>query len=220
MTDRLHLLVEGQTEESVVNNVLEPYLAARGWAVSVSLVKTKRPAAGPAHKGGVTRWAKLEVDIRLLLRDSSLDVLTTLFDYYAFPEDSPGMSTRPVGTPYERVEHVESALALAIGDRRFLPHVVLHELETWVFAAADQLGSFRAEPGLAARLRQDNATAGGPELVNDEPKTAPSKRLAAYCSGYTKTFDGPLAIADLGIDQLRAQCPHFDQWLMKLDATR
>jgi hypothetical protein len=214
---RIHLLVEGQTEEIVVNNVLGPYLTPRGWAVTTSLVTTKRPASGPAHKGGVTKWAKLELDIRLLLQDSSLDVLTTLFDYYAFPPDSPGMDTRPIGTPYERVGHVEEEVHTAIANQRFLPHLVLHELETWVFAAADQLGSFRAEPDLAKQLKSDVAEAGGPELVNEDPSTAPSKRLAAYCRGYTKTFDGPLAIAELGINRLRAQCPHFDQWLNKLD---
>lgn len=63
---RIHLLVEGQTEETVVNEVVAPYLADRGWWVSQSLVTTKRPAAGPAHKGGITTWSKLERDIRLL----------------------------------------------------------------------------------------------------------------------------------------------------------
>lgn len=181
------------------------------------MVTTKRPAAGPAHKGGVSTWAKLKKDIRLLLRDTSLDILTTVVDYYACPGDCPGMLTRPTGSPFIRVEHVERALSDTVADRRFLPHLVLHELETWVFAAADHLGSFHSDPDLADRLRKDNVAAGGPELVNDDPKTAPSKRLAEYCPDYTKTFDGPLAIAELGIEALRKQCPHFHQWLATLD---
>ncbi|MFC3450431.1 DUF4276 family protein [Amycolatopsis speibonae] len=60
--------------------------------------------------------------------------------------------------------------------------------------------------------------AGGPELVNDGLGTAPSKRLARYCASYSKTSDGPLVIADLGIDALRARCPHLDSWLTHLDA--
>jgi hypothetical protein len=92
---RLHLLVEGQTKEIVVNNVIEPHLRTRGWSVSQSIVTTKRPTTGPAHKGGVSSWSKLERDITLLLRNKELNVLTTLFDYYAFPADSPGMSSRP-----------------------------------------------------------------------------------------------------------------------------
>jgi len=215
---RLHLLVEGQTEEIVVNNVLEPYLRDRGWTVSMSIVATKRPASGPHHRGGVSSWAKLEQEIRLLLRNRDLQVLTTLFDFYAFPVDSPGMETRPASDPYQRVAHVEHAMSEAIADPRFVPHLILHELETWVFAAAEQLGWLLPDPGLVRRLQADVRDAGGPELVNDHPSTAPSKRLASYCATYSKTNDGPLAIADLGIESLRSQCPHFDKWIDLLES--
>ncbi|WP_394329664.1 DUF4276 family protein [Amycolatopsis keratiniphila] len=93
----------------------------------------------------------------------------------------------------------------------------MHELESWVFAAAEQLGWLFAGTDLADRLRRDVRGAGGPELVNDGFDTSPSKRLARYCKGYSKTNDGPLAIADLGIDGLRSQCPHLDSWLTHLD---
>ncbi|MCE6994571.1 DUF4276 family protein [Saccharothrix sp. S26] len=209
---RVHLLVEGQTEEVVADAVIRPHLEGLGWVTSLSLVKTKRPAAGPSHKGGITGWAQVQRDIKLLLNDTSLDVLTTVFDYYAFPVDCPGMADRPSGDVYERVGHVERCLAAAVGDRRFRPNLVVHELEAWVFAAADELGQFLG-PGLADRLRDDVRAAGGPELVNDGPATAPSKRLLDYCPGYVKTVDGPLAIQDLGLVRLRAACPHLDGWL-------
>ncbi|MCC8245275.1 DUF4276 family protein [Saccharothrix luteola] len=209
---RVHLLVEGQTEEVVADSVLRPHLEGLGWITTLSLVKTKRPAAGPSHKGGITGWAQVHRDIRLLLNDTSVDVLTTLFDYYAFPADCPGMADRPSGDVYERVGHVERCLADAVGDRRFRPNLVVHELEALVFAAADELGQFLG-PELAERLRADVSAAGGPELVNDGPTTAPSKRLLDYCPGYVKTVDGPLAIQDLGLARLRAACPHLDGWL-------
>jgi hypothetical protein len=213
---RLHVLVEGQTEEVVVNTVIGPHLRSFGWHTTYSLVKTKRPASGPSHKGGITSWRQVQTDIRLLLGDSSLEVLTTMFDYYAFPAESPGMADRPSGDVYQRVEHVERALAAAFGDRRLRPNLVLHELEAWVFAAADELGVLLGDE-LAALLRRDVLTAGGPEMVNDRPETAPSKRLLAYCPTYLKTSDGPLAIEELGIGKLRAQCPHLDAWLRTLE---
>lgn len=92
MPDRLHLLVEGQTEEEVVRLVLRPYLAARGWIVTSSIVRTRQSA--DARRGGVTSWAKIERDIRMLLGSTKLRVLTTLFDYYGFPPDAPGMADR------------------------------------------------------------------------------------------------------------------------------
>lgn len=210
---RAHVLVEGQTEEIVVNQLLSPHLAECGWWVSVSLVKTKRPAGGPSHKGGVASWGQVEREVRLLLRDSSLNRPTTLFDYYAFPENAPGMADRPKG-PNKRaqVEHVERALAEWSADRRFRPHLVLHELETWVFAAPDQVECLLGAE-VAERLRADVLAAGGPEGVNDGRETAPSNRLLDYCPAYGKTNDGPMILTDLGLPALRAQCPHLDAWL-------
>jgi hypothetical protein len=213
---RLHLLVEGQTERIVVRDVLQPYLESTGWLVGSSIVATKRPATGPARRGGVSSWGKLEREIRRLLRDSGLDVLTTIVDYYAFPQDGPGMDTRPVSGAVQRVTHVEKALAKVIGDPRFVPHLTLHEVESWVFAAADQLGEWLGSRELAERLTFDSAAAGGPELVNDAPATAPSKRLLGYRSDYVKTEDGPAAIMELGVAGLRSRCPHLDGWLSEL----
>ncbi|WET79744.1 DUF4276 family protein [Amycolatopsis sp. QT-25] len=213
---RLHILVEGQTEEIVVNNVLEPYLQNQGWMVTKSIVTTKRPATGPASRGGVSSWSKLKNEIMLLLRSSDIHTLTTLFDFYGFPADSPGMNDQPPCGPYDRVQHVERSLTTAISDPRFVPHLILHELETWAFAAAEQLGWLFSGSDLTTLLLKDVRDAGGPELVNDGPNTAPSKRLARYCASYSKTNDGPLAIADLGIEELTAQCPHFAAWLTQL----
>jgi hypothetical protein len=213
---RLHILVEGQTEETVVRDVLEPQLTAAGWWVEWSIVKTKRPAVGPAHRGGLSTWAKLENDIRNLLRDSSLGALTTLLDYYGFPLDAPGMSTRPVGSPHDRVAHVEQALSAHFNDFRFLPHLVLHELEAWVFAAHEELAELYGDKNLSGKLRQDVKLAGGPEMVNDDPATAPSKRLVRYRPDYIKVSDGPLAIGELGLSPLRKDCPHLDSWLASL----
>jgi hypothetical protein len=213
---RLHILVEGQTEETIARDVLEPHLGQFGWWITRSIVTTRRPAGGPAFKGGITSWPRLEREIRLLLRDSSLGILTTLFDFYAFPPDAPGMASRPNGSAIERVTHVEEALFEHFGDPRFLPHLVLHEIETWVFAASVQLGSL-FDMKLATQLQADVAAAGGPEGINDNPETAPSKRLARYCATYIKTQDGPLAVADLGVDRLRQTCPHLNEWLRSLE---
>ncbi|KZB86408.1 DUF4276 family protein [Amycolatopsis regifaucium] len=211
---RLHLLVEGQTEATVVRDVLSGHLQRQGWLVTYSTVRTQ--TSSKTYRGGVTSWPKLRRELKELLASAHLTVLTTLFDYYGFPTDAPGMATRPAGTATAKVEHVEKAMKTEIGDHRFVPHLVQHELESWVFAAGDQLAELRDDPTVAERITRDCAESGGPELVNDDPKNAPSKRLARYCPGYTKTLEGPLAIADLGIEGLRARCPHFADWLATL----
>ena len=118
---KLHILVEGQTEEVIVNNVIGPYLSSEDLYVTTSILKTKPSAGGhPAHVGGVSSWTKILKEIRLLLGDTSTTMLTTLIDYYGFPDDAPGMADRPIGSPYARVEHVESAIAGAVDSGRFL----------------------------------------------------------------------------------------------------
>lgn len=204
----LHILCEGQTEEMIARDILASYFVGVDAYVTWSVLTTKRPAGGPAFKGGVSTWLKLERELRLLLRDSSTKVLTTLLDYYAFPAEAPGMGDRPSGSPHERVRHVESSLSRAVGDMRFVPHLVLHETETWVLADCRRLGEVMGDPGPAAELQRIVHLESGPELVNDGVDTAPSKRIMSAYPQYAKTIDGPLVIAEVGLDVIRSTCPH------------
>jgi hypothetical protein len=202
----------------IASDILAPYFADAGAYVTWSVLTTKRPVGGSAFKGGVSTWPKLERELRLLLHDSSTTVLTTLLDYYAFPAEAPGMADRPHGSPQQRVRHVESALAKAVGDMRFVPNLVLHETETWVLADCHRLGEVMGEPGPAAELQRIVLHESGPELVNDGVDTAPSKRIMSGYPQYAKTIDGPLVIAEIGLDAIRSTCPHADDWLRELEA--
>ncbi|KOX22071.1 DUF4276 family protein [Nocardiopsis sp. NRRL B-16309] len=214
---RLHILCEGQTEEQLTKETLAPYFARADTYVSCSVITTKRTTIGGDAKGGVGRWSALQREIRGLLHDPSITVLTTLVDYYGAPSDTPGMATRTTGSPQAQVEHVEAAMAQTIDDGRFLPHLVMHETEAWVLACPEVLGELSGEQKLPERVRALTARAGGPEAINDGPDTAPSKRLRALMPGYRKTVDGPDAICLTGIDEVRRQCPHADAWFRAVD---
>jgi hypothetical protein len=215
---KLHILVEGPTEEVVVNNVISPYLSSENLYVTTSILRTKSPAAGrPAHAGGVSSWTKILREIRLLLGDTSTTMLTTLIDYYAFPGDAPGMADRPIGSPYARVEHVESALVDAVDNGRFLPHLVLHEIEAWVLVDCSRLADLLGNSPEVAQLAQAVAAESSPEMINDGTDTAPSKRIKLIYPTYIKTLYGPLIIADTGLDEIRRQCPHADAWLSAIE---
>lgn len=56
---RLHLLVEGQTEEAIVREVLEPWLRDRGFSVSLSMLVTQRPVGQPWRRGRVSSWTRI-----------------------------------------------------------------------------------------------------------------------------------------------------------------
>ena len=51
---KVHVLVEGQTEETFVRDVLYPHFEAKGLYLNSKLVTTKRPTVGPVYNGGVT----------------------------------------------------------------------------------------------------------------------------------------------------------------------
>ena len=132
---RVHILVEGQTEETFVRDVLMPHCAARDIYLHTILATTKRVKSGPNFRGGITGYGKVYNHIRRLLQDSYVAAVTTMIDYYGLPDDFPGMDDRPEGNCYARVDHVQTAWADAVGDRRFLPFLTLHEYEALLFSA-------------------------------------------------------------------------------------
>jgi hypothetical protein len=151
---KLHILVEGQTEEVVVNDVIRPYLSSDSLHVTTSILKTKRPAGGPAYKGGALNWQRqILPEIRLLLNDTSTTLLTTLIDYYAFPTDAPGMDSRPHGSPYDRVGHVEHALAIAVDSGRFLLPAWRCDGRSGRSGAPGRNGGAEVQPGTRQRRR-------------------------------------------------------------------
>jgi len=214
------VLVEGQTEEQVVNSCLAPYFVARGLFLTPSIVKTKRVVGGSHFKGGVLGYSQVHRDLGFLLHNTGVSVVTTLLDYYALPKDFPGMATRPDGRPKDRVEHVESTWATSVGDRRFVPHLVLHELEAWVYASPPCLESwmFDDDEKVIAAITAIAAAHPTPEDIDEGPQSAPSKRLCNAFAAYQKTLHGPVAISAIGIDRVRAVCPHFAQWIDRLEA--
>jgi hypothetical protein len=214
------LLVEGQTEERFVNECLAPYLLAKGLILErPTIVATKRVASGPNFKGGISSYGQVQRDLQRLLHDGHASIITTVLDYYALPKDFPGMASRPAGTPRSRVEHVEAAWAAAVDDRRFVPHLALHESEAWVYADSSKLDPymFDDDPAVIEAIAEIAAQHPTPEDIDDGPMTAPSKRLRKVFAAYQKPLHGPLAVSAIGIDRIRAVCPHFHQWLGRLE---
>lgn len=57
------------------------------------------------------------------------------------------------------------------------------------------------------------------ELINDTDTGSPSKRIIRHLPAYKdqKAQVGPLVAEDMGLDVLRKHCPHFDDWITKLE---
>jgi hypothetical protein len=220
VSKRVLILVEGQTEERFVKDVLAGEFYAKQLYFIPTLLVTKRVKDGPNFKGGVTCFAKFENDARRLLRSAGGALVTTMLDYYRLPTDFPGMSTRPRnGTPVQRVTHVEAAVANYFGSpSNFFPFFALHEFEAWLFSSTNELPRVMTELHKQAQFAKIRAGVKTPEEINERPDLAPSKRIEALFPAYKKTLHGPTVVSRIGLNKIRSECPHFNGWLRKLEA--
>ncbi len=220
---RLVVVVEGQTEEAFVKDVLAPQLVSRGVFAAATIVGTpRRRGSTPFNKGGGD-WARWERDIRRILAEQhQADArVSTMFDLYGLPPGFPGLATHGADLDTaRRCENLEAALASTFEDWRLIPYVQRPEFEALVLASLGSLRDlFDAPDDLAGIEALSGAIAEqAPEEIDDGKETAPSKRLLAHIPGYRKTVHGPLAVADVGLATLRARCPRFHAWLCRLES--
>lgn len=218
---RIYVYCEGQTEETFVRDVLGPHLWGFDVYVTAILAATKVvKRTGQRFKGGIVSYQHVKRDLRLLFRDQSMRAVTTMIDYYGLPEDFPGLTTKPVGTSYDRVAYVEAEFEKDIAEARLVPYLSLHEFEAMMFVSPETTATVLMGPGSASAARLAGIAAGfpGPEEIDDGPTTAPSKRILEELDGYRKPLHGPLITSRVGLDAIRAVCPHLNEWLTKIEA--
>lgn len=216
----LHILVEGQTEENFVNETLSMYLGERGIVTSVSCITLKK-TDHRSYKGGSPSFDKWENEIKLLLKQSYRDCVTTMVDLYklhpSFPEYE---QTKRMTDSYRSVEALEEAWGQEINDARFLPYIQLHEFEALLFTDIAKIeASF---PDTLSKnmmeLKKVAATFNNPEEIDQGDQTAPSKRIIQQIPKYNnqKASVGAKTANAIGVDALREKCPHFDTWIKKM----
>jgi hypothetical protein len=215
---RVLVLVEGQTEERFMKDVLCPHLWGREIDVTPKIATTKRVKRGPDFKGGITDYQKVENDVRRLLSDTDAAAVTTFIDYYGLPSDFPGMASRPSGNPIPRAVHVETTWASRIAHERFHPYLMVHEFEALLFSKPEELGTALHRPALGRDLAQIRASFSTPEEINDNPETAPSRRIIKSSPAYQKAVHGPTVAKRIGLQVIREQCAHFNAWLDWLES--
>lgn len=215
---RVLALVEGQTEERFFKDVLCPYFWNHEIDLTPKIATTKRVMIGPHFKGGITDYSKVEKDIRLLLNDTGVEAVTTFIDYYALPSDFPGMTTRPAGKSIHRVIHVENAWKIQINHQNFHPYLMVHEFEAMLFCKPEELSNALYQPKIVKELESIRKSVSSPEEINEGPNTAPSKRIIKCTSAYHKTLHGPIVAKRIGLQSIRGQCPHFNEWLTWIES--
>ena len=101
---------------------------------------------------------------------------------------------------------------------RFVPYIQLHEYEGLLFSDSRAFASGIAHPHLERQFRVVRNAFPTPEDINDNPDTAPSKQILRIYPQYRKVLDGTLAAQAIGLDRMRQECPHFRDWVARLEA--
>jgi len=217
---RLNLVVEGQTEEAFVRDVLAPHLASFGVWARARCAQTGRKR-GIVYRGGITSYAKLRRDLALWMsEDQKPDAyFSTMVDLYRLPTDFPGYGAASRITDVQaRVDALEKSFRedLAHPRGQFVPHIQPYEHEALLLARPDVfVYRFPGRDDAVAALCELVASCASPECINDEDP--PSKRILSLLPDYDKRADGPPLAIEIGLPALRDRCPHFDQWLQHLE---
>ena len=212
----VYVIVEGQTEQTFVRDVLAPEMAHKGIFLHPTQI------GKPGHKGGDIRFERAKGDIGRFLKQRPGTYISTMFDYFRLESSWPG--NMPGGTTaIEKAEAIEAATLGKIKesfpghnvDGRFIPYIEMHEFEALLFSdvsiLANKIGVNESKiKGILDECQE-------PEEINDGQDTAPSKRLISLNSGYRKVAMGKTISEAIGIRQIRDKCSHFNGWLTKLE---
>ncbi len=215
---RVIVIVEGQTEEAFIKNVLAPDLWQHGVYATPILLGV------PGHKGGNVNYARVSRDVLIQLKRDRSAYCTTMFDYYGLGAGFPGTPV-PGGIPsLDKVRLIESAVREDINARfqslRFIPYIQLHEYEGLLFSNPGEFARGINQPQLRDRLQMIRDEFETPEDINNDPLTAPSKRVVREYPPYKKVIEGTQAASAVGVRAMRDHCPHFREWFETLQALK
>ena len=209
---KVHILVEGQTEERFVNDILAKYFSSKEVYLNPIVSTTKRIKSGKKFRGGITSYKKIKQDILPLINDTSSILVTTMIDLYGLPSDFPGKANAP-SQPDHLLSHLESAFESDINSKKFKAFFVKYEFEGLLFSNPDEIAKKLTNKKLLKELWKIRKSFETPEDINNNPSTAPSKRILRLFNDYDKVSDGAIIANRIGLPVLRKECKHFDKWI-------
>lgn len=197
---RLTIVVEGETEEAFVNQVLADHL---------------RPIeTTPILLGGNVTVERLAA--HMVRMDRDCQPVTSFVDFYGFADKG----SDAVCELERRIsDAIQARIGRPLDSSRVFPYVQTHEFEGLLFTDAEAFAVVpNATRAIIEELKNIRSCFGTPEDINDSKKTAPSKRIESLLPRYRKVVHGPDIFADIGLKAIRGECPRFDGWLTRLES--
>ncbi len=214
---RVYIYCEGQTEEQFIKDILCPFFLRKNISVIPIICSTKRTNI-KKYKGGVTTYEKFKSELTKICKSHNNEFVTTMFDYYALPNETPGRQN-PVGADiFEKVIFVEQQIANDINCDNFIPNLILHEFEGLLFSDPEGFKAYYSSDERLLRLKRIRDDFLTPEHINDSFETTPSKRIKSIYLDYNKVLGGSIIACEIGIDKIIEECCHFRDWINKINA--
>ncbi len=153
-----------------------------------------------------------------------------MVDYYGLPHTGSGAwPSREAASelPYPQnvrsieralLEDVDGSMGRGFDPARFIPFVMIHEFEALLFSDCTIFAEAIHREDLTSHFQNIRDDVSNPEQIDDSPETSPSKRIVDLIPGYQKPLMGVFAAQAIGLEAMRAECPHFDSWLERLKA--
>lgn len=205
----LYILVEGQTEEEFVKESLCPHLANQ----EIYEARPIKISTKVGYKGGFVNYDHLKRDALKLLKERKEIVLSTFVDYFRIPTNVPNYDEcQGIYQINSRIECFENAIREDIGYENFLPYIQKHEFEALLFSSNDGF-EFYYEKSVAKQTQKIIDQYADPEDINDNPNSAPSKRILNIVPEYNKVVDGNIIALEVGIEAMLEKCPRFRNWI-------
>ncbi|MBN2663230.1 MAG: DUF4276 family protein [Bacteroidales bacterium] len=214
---RIIFICEGPTEQTFCKNNLQNVFLQKNIYIQTPLIKHS--------KGGIVRWQILKQQIETHLKSDKSAFVTTFIDYYGvyskynFPNWE---NSEKIQDKNSRMEMIEKGMAENISEElryRFIPYLQLHEFEGLLFNDINIFYNQIPTNDIVNKeeLERTFADYSNPEMINNNKKTSPSHRLSRIIKGYNKIVYGDILAEAIGIENIRAKSPRFNNWIRKLE---
>ncbi|MFH1718813.1 MAG: DUF4276 family protein [Planctomycetota bacterium] len=217
--NRICVLVEGDTEASFVDSILRPEFERARKTIFLYPVLFRK-------QGGSFGYAKCQKVILNALKQDRSTYITTMVDFYGMPTDWPGRDQANHCQSYIEkanvvegsiLEDITGSLGSSFNPRRLMPYVQMHEFEALLFSSPVKLAEGLGDKKLSSAFLTIRNEFSTPEEIDDHYDTCPSRRIEWVFQGFKKTINGIMAARRIGLEKMRQECPHFNEWVTKLE---
>jgi len=176
--------------------------------------------------GGIPKYSISQKQILNTIRSDPSCFCTTMVDFYGMPTNWPDREQANQCQSYaEKADMVEGGILKDIAGHlgnsfnlnRFMPYVQMHEFEALLFSSPLKLAESFGDEKLSSTFQTIRNEFSTPEEIDDNYDTCPSRRIEGVFQGFKKTINGITAASRIGLEKMRQECPHFNEWITKLE---